>query len=72
VTYPFIRFICKYGRALSLWSAVLSFLATLFVSYQGHSYAWLIGGSVGSLVLGATLRLVSEIVEVVADALLPR
>jgi hypothetical protein len=36
------------------------------------SYVLFVGLAVFSLVLGLVLRLVSEIVEVVADALLPR
>lgn len=72
VTYPFIRFVCRYGRVLSFLATLLSMLLSIALAYHTQSFAILFIGSLASLTLGALLRLVSEIVEVVADALLPR
>lgn len=72
MTYPFIRFVCKYGRALSFYCGLLCLFLSSLLAYLFHS-AWpLLIGILVSVLLGATLRLISEIVEVVADALLPR
>ncbi len=72
VTYPLIRFVCRYGRKISLFAGLLSWLICLFLAYHCQSVLALLVGTLGSLVLGALLRLLAEVIEVVADALLPR
>ncbi len=72
VTYPFIRFVCKYGRSLSLYSGLSVALLSALAAYLYSSPMLFLWGLICSMVLAATLRLISEIVEVVADALLPR
>jgi hypothetical protein len=72
MTYPCIRFVCRYGRKISQWMGLIALLATLVLSYQCNSFGVLALGLFASLTLSAVLRLIAEIVEVVADALLPR
>ena len=72
VTYPLIRFVCKFGRKLSLISFFIGLCFSCITAFVMKSYVLFVGLAVFSLVLGLVLRLVSEIVEVVADALLPR
>jgi len=71
-TYPLIRFVCRYGRKISLFAGLLSWLICLFMAHHCQSVLALLVGTLGSLVLGALLRLLAEVIEVVADALLPR
>ena len=72
VTYPLIRFVCKFGRRLSLVSFFIFLCFSSIAAFVMKSYVLFVGLFVFSMVLGLILRLVSEIVEVVADALLPR
>ena len=72
ITYPLIRFVCRHGRKVAFLTALLSLMAALLVAYQLQSMLALLVGALGSLVLGALLRLLAEVIEVVADALLPR
>lgn len=72
MSYPFIRFVCRYGRVLALCSALLGLLLSALLAYHAQSYTLFLVGGILSALMGALARLVSEIVEVVADALLPR
>jgi hypothetical protein len=72
VSYPCIRFVCRYGRKISQWTGIAVLLLAVSLAYQYNSI-WVLGlGLVSAFTLSTMLRLLSEIVEVVADALLPR
>jgi len=72
VSYPYIRFVCRYGRTISQWAGMAALLLAVSLAYHYNSI-WVLGlGFLLAFTLSAMLRLLSEIVEVVADALLPR
>lgn len=71
-TYPMIQFVVKHGRKIALGVA----LAVLVMG----AYAWMVTGLIGCLIGGLLLAggaffvllVFIEVVEVIADTLLPR
>jgi hypothetical protein len=70
--YPFIRLTVRHGRQASWLVGGLAGILSILAFAQSQSIWVLTLGCIGSIGLSIFLRLLSEIVEVVADALLPR
>jgi membrane-associated PAP2 superfamily phosphatase len=70
--FPFIEFVAHHGRRSALIAAGLSGLGALACFAQGGRAAVLVVGVIVSIVLYAGLRLGAELIEVIAETLLPR
>jgi hypothetical protein len=70
--YPLIRMTVRHGRQASWITGCLACILTVVVFFQFNSIWLLVLGLLLSIGIGVFLRLLAEIVEVVADALLPR
>lgn len=71
-SFPMIRFVVQHGRRLSLMCAMLLTFCSVWWFVRSQNIVFLLIGLFLTLALSSLLRLMSEIVEVVADALLPR
>ncbi len=72
-TYPAVTLIATKGRRLAIAAGVVIALASLAVFFAALvGPAGLIAGLVASGTVWAGLRLLAELVEVVAETLLPR
>jgi len=72
IHYPLIRMTVRHGRKISWLLGCFFSILTIISFFQSQSIWLLVLGLFFSLGLGVFLRLLAEIVEVVADALLPR
>ena len=71
-TYPAIHFLVRHGHALALTIAVAIVLSGIAATLRGWGWAWLPAGLlVGSLAY-LIFRSYAEIVQVIAETLLPR
>lgn len=70
--YPAIEFAARFGRRIALVGAILFALASILCALQVGSILSLAIGIPVALVLFGLLRLGAEMIEVVADTLLPR
>jgi len=70
--YPLIRMTVRHGRQVAWISGCLAGILSVVVYFQFNSIWLLVLGLLFSIGVGVFLRLLTEIVEVVADALLPR
>ena len=70
--FPAIELVAKHGRTLAIVLACLPALAAVITFTQHGSTARLMGGLVGAVILYAALRLAVELIEVIAETLLPR
>lgn len=70
--YPAVRFVVRHGAIISwIIPAVVAFAGLLCVSL--HWNPWLAGGTiVGSATLFCVLRVVVELVQIIAETLLPQ
>lgn len=70
--YPAIEFMTRHGRRCAICVAVISAMGGLVagVLYSSSTLAAL--SIFGGLCIGACLRLAAEVIEVIADTLLPR
>jgi len=70
--FPAIELIAKRGRTIAAGIAVLAAVAAIISFVLNGSTLQLVGGLVGAAVLYALLRLAVELIEVIAETLLPR
>ncbi len=71
-TYPAVVFVSRHGRTLALIVAILLAIASLACFLAGCGIAGLVAGLVVAAIAWAALRLFAELVEVIAETLLPR
>jgi hypothetical protein len=71
-TYPAILFITRHGRRLAIALAAALLLAAIGGSFATGSTAGLWLGVPAAAALWALVRVASEVIEVVAETLLPR
>ena len=71
-TYPTIRFLARHGRALALAGAVVPAGIGLYGYYRTGAVEFLLGGALCAVIGYGLLRVGAEIIEVIADTLLPR
>lgn len=71
-TYPAVVFMSQRGRLLALIVGIVVALLSLLGFALAGSVACLVGGLIAAVVVWAGIRLVAELVEVVAETLLPR
>jgi hypothetical protein len=71
-TFPAVLFVSRHGRRLALVVGVVLAVAGLACFIVSREPMGLVGGLVSASVAWASLRLVAELVEVVAETLLPR
>ena len=72
VKYPLIQLTVRHGRNIAIWLTGFCFLLSLWAYQEFESSVFLIFCILMSICIGVATRLLAEIVEVVADALLPR
>ena len=70
--YPLIRMTVRHGRQVAWILGSLASILSVITYVQFNSIYLLVIGLLFSIGIGVFLRLLAEIVEVVADALLPR
>lgn len=70
--YPAIEFAARHGRRIALAAGVLAALGSIAAFAMGGSPAQLAWGLIGAVVVFAGLRVGAEMIEVIADTLLPR
>ena len=70
--FPAIEFIAKRGRMIAIVVAILPAIAAVILFAQHGSALQLAAGLAGAAVLYAFLRLGVELIEVIAETLLPR
>ena len=71
-TYPAVLFMANQGRKFALVVGIaVAVIATLLFAIFGHGWL-LVGGFVSAVAAWAGLLLMAELVEVVAETLLPR
>lgn len=71
-TYPAVVFVSRHGRKLALVVAILLAIASVACFAAGCGIAGLVGGLVLAGIAWAALRIFAELVEVIAETLLPR
>ena len=71
-TYPAVLLVATHGRAIAVAAAVLTALLALAVAMAGGGIVSAIVGVLLAGLVWAGLRLLGELVEVVAETLLPR
>jgi fumarate reductase flavoprotein subunit len=71
-TYPAVVFFSAHGRRIAAAAAVAVAVATQIPAALGHGATWSIAGLALAAVVWGIARLGAEVVEVVADTLLPR
>jgi len=71
-TYPAVLVMANHGRRIAIAAGVVLALLALVLFGVGREPVTLVVGLSAALVVWAGLRLVSELVEVVAETLLPR
>ena len=71
-TYPAVLFVSRHGRKLALVVGILLAVVSLLSFVTNHHVAGLVGGFVVAAIAWAALRIFAELVEVVAETLLPR
>ncbi|MCH9674449.1 MAG: hypothetical protein K0U93_23625 [Gammaproteobacteria bacterium] len=72
ISYPLVQFLVRYGRPMAVVVAIVVFFAVALWAATSGQW-WLIAvGAVLSALLWALLRSYVEVVQIVADTLLPR
>ncbi len=72
-TYPAVTFIATYGRRVAVGAGVGVALIALAIFFAlSAAPILLVAGLIAAGVIWAVLRFVAELVEVIADTLLPR
>jgi uncharacterized membrane protein YraQ (UPF0718 family) len=71
-TYPVVQFLVSRGKLVSLLLAALLPLAGIALAFCGWGVWPVIGGVVGGLVLGAVLLSYIEVLQIIADTLIPK
>jgi predicted PurR-regulated permease PerM len=71
-TYPAVTFIAQHGRRLAVTLAVVLLLATIGLWLMTSNPVGLLIGVPVAITLWAVVRVASEVIEVVAETLLPR
>lgn len=70
--YPTVQFLVKHGNRFALTLALLVILFGIALSWLNTSWIILAGGVVGGAVLYVILRSYVELVQIIADMLLPK
>ncbi len=70
--YVAIRFVVRWRKLLPLLGAAAPLIAGFFLANATGQSAWAWGGGVLAVVIGAVLLLAVEVVDLVAETLLPR
>lgn len=70
--FPAIQLVAKHGRVAAIAIACLPAVGAIFRFVQHGSATRLLGGLVIAAVFYAVLRLAVELIEVIAETLLPR
>jgi len=70
--YPFIEFVARHGRRLSLAIPVVVALLAVVIFFISSSPASGIAVLVIAILLYPLIRLLAELIEVIADTLMPR
>lgn len=71
-TYPAVVFLSKHGRRIATLAAASIALVAQIPAAMGHGAGWSVGGLVAAALAWGIIRVGAEVVEVVADTLLPR
>jgi hypothetical protein len=71
-TYPMINFMVRYGRPFAILAAVVVFAGGFAKYWRATEPLWLGIGIVGGIGAWVLLRSLAELIEVVADTLMPR
>jgi len=71
-TYPTIQFLVKHGHRCAIVMAALGVLAGLGLAWMQLSWFYGVGGIVAGVVLYVLTRSYVELVQIIADMLLPR
>lgn len=70
--YPMIKFMVRFGRPLALVSALVLFAGGMTKYVRAGEPLWLGVGIVGGIGTYIVMRSLAELIEVVADTLMPR
>jgi hypothetical protein len=71
-TYPAVLFVATHGRTIAIGVASMVAVAATALLALGSETALAVTGYLAAIAIWAVLRLAAEIVEVVAETLLPR
>ena len=71
-SYPAVVFMATHGRRIALAIGILLGLTALACALLGGGWVGVVAGLGGAVVAWAVVRLGAELVEVVAETLLPR
>ncbi len=71
-SYPAIRFLLRHGHSLAIAVAAVIALGGIAAALGGWGWAWLPAGLVLAALAYLMLRSYAEIVQVIAETLLPR
>jgi hypothetical protein len=71
-SYPAIHFLVRHGHALAVAVAVIVGVVGIVAALFGWGWAWLPGGLVLAALAYLLFRSYAEIVQVIAETLLPR
>ncbi|MBI2320111.1 MAG: hypothetical protein HYU75_24695 [Betaproteobacteria bacterium] len=71
-SYPAVRFVARHGRALALAGAAVLAGIGLYGYYRTGAAEFLLGGAVCAAIGYGLLRVGAEVIEVIAETLLPR
>jgi hypothetical protein len=71
-TYPAIHFMVRYGHALAIAVAAVVGLGGIAAAFAGWGWAWLPAGLLLAALAYLLFRSYAEIVQVIAETLLPR
>ena len=71
-TYPAIHFLVRHGHALAITVAIVIGLAGIAAAVDGWGWVWLPAGLLLAALAYLLFRSYAEIVQVIAETLLPR
>jgi len=70
--YPWIEFLARHGRRVAIGVATLAAAVGAYGFFRTGIPEYLVGSVLGAFAAYALVRVLAELVEVIADTLLPR
>lgn len=71
-SYPALRFLLKFGNAIAIFTGAITATVGLWLAIAGMGWWWVPIGIAAGLFLFLLLRSYYELVQVIADTLLPQ
>ena len=71
-SYPAVRFMLRFGNIVAVLMGLAVAVAGLWAAMAGMGWPWGAAGLVGGLLAFFFLRIFSELIQIIADTLLPQ